>query len=234
MKYVLPLFVFVLIASCESEDNSISTTFEPTIELVFINADSLSKLNDSTDVVNNLNIRLDGLISSLNDTLSSLVDSLEVIDDSIAVGGQLDAQKLSIEAAILDYSNQRTTLNEKHDVQDSLISVMNSIVSVINSGLVLVSQVEVIETGNLLSYEDSTSSIDLPLSFDGSFYQYSIDIDDETYTLELDYNLVQEIDNKRNVLIRANDIVVTQHSFDSLNACTENCTDGNATYIFYF
>ncbi len=221
-------------ASCDPCDDCTATAYEPTIELVFINADSLSQLNDSTDIVTASSTALTSSIAELSDTLTFLVDSLQNIEDSIANGGSLDAAKTSIENAITTFTEDRDTQTTERTELDSLNTVMNEIKTVINSGLLLVDEIQVIETGGSLTFEDSTTSYQVPLSYDQSFNGYSVTIGAEINTFEVDYATFQELDERRNVLIRASDIMITTHSFDSVDVCEENCFDKNATYTFYF
>lgn len=224
----------VVFSACDPCDDCDTVSSEPTIELVFINGDSLAILDSMIAVNTSSSDLLASEIATLNDTLAFLADSLTTITDSIANGGSLADAQASIEEAIQSFDQQRTTKSDEKVVFDEMIADMNSIRNVINSGLVLVDQIEVVETGNLLVFTDSATSYRLPLSFDQSFRQYAVTIGSNVNTIEVDYNLFQELDDERNVLTRARDIIISNHSFDSLNACTTNCFDGEATFTFYF
>lgn len=209
--------------------------FEPTIDLMFINADSLSKLNDSLSI-NELNSGLlVSLLADISDTLIFLNDSLDVVQDSIANGGDLASEETSILNAIEEFTLEQTTATANSELLDSLTTIMNDVVTVINTGKVPITVIEFIETGDTLLYLDSAINYTVPLSFDKSFVQYGITIDDFTYEIELDYTISEETDEERNVLIRAKNIqiILPTNSFDSLQAC-ETCTDGTASFILYF
>ncbi len=53
-------------------------------------------------------------------------------------------------------------------------------------------------------------------------------------TIEFSYDNIQEVDEERNVLIRAENIQVVSTTFDSFDNCEENCVDGEASFTFYF
>ena len=229
------LILFLLgVCACDPCDDCNAVSAEPTINLVFINADSLSKLNDSLIVNKTRREVLEVSIAEFNDTLDFLVDSLQVITDSIENGGDMQAEHLSVESAISDAEDEKLTKTDQVKVLDSLSVIMNHVKTVINSGLLLVNQIEILETGSVLIFTDSAISYQLPLSFNKSFRNYSVTTGSEVNTLEVDYELFQEVDVSRNVLVRAQDIMIINHSFDSLNSCQENCFDGESTYTFYF
>lgn len=218
---------------CEDCDQPV--VFEPTIDLMFINADSLKQMNDSIDIAKANSSMLATLLIDLGDTLKFLGDSLTVIQDSIANGGSLEDELTSIEGAINDFTNNKTIATSDKKVQDSLTSVISEIVILLNSGKVPVHEIEFIETGDTLMYLDSAVNYTIPLSFDKSFTTYGITIDNFTYEIEVDYTIFEEVDEERNVLVRAKDIqiILPINSFDSLQTC-ETCTDGEASFILYF
>jgi hypothetical protein len=202
---------------------------------MFINSDSLSHLNDSLGINSEKSTELSLLLSDLTDTLRILSDSLMLLEDSIANGGDLEDELMSIQEAISNFTNDKTTATLGKIVVDSLTNVMYDIVKVINFGKVQVSLIEFLETGDTLLYLDSATNYTLPLSFDKSFTNYGISINGFTYDIEVDYTIYEEVDAERNVLVRAKDIqiILPINSFDSLQTC-ETCTDGSASFILYF
>lgn len=228
------LFLIIQITSCRtSEDASLTITSEPTIDLVFINTDSLNQLNDSTEVLNTSNDAISSTLTHIGDTLQFLNDSLRVINDAIEMGEPLEAAKASIESIIASYSGQQSVFLEEKSMNDSLLAVINNIKILINSGQVLVEDITIVESGNQVLFTDSASLYTVPLSFDKSFTQYSLTIDGEAYGFEVDYEIRQELDARRNVLLKASDITITDHTFLFFDDC-EICTDGNATFTFHF
>ncbi|WP_425391768.1 hypothetical protein [Ekhidna sp.] len=205
MKQLLSIFIlFLIITSCDPCDDCTSVTYEPTVQLKFINQDSISKL--------------DALIS-INSIEDDKIDSLlQVIDDS--------------------ETNKIDSLNNEKSAIDSVNAAYNVIKSTINSGLILVQRISIVGSSYDSIYTDSASSFSIPLSYDKSFNQYEIVINDFSEIIEFDYNNVQELDESRNVLIRATNIRVVESNYvkiDSVQSnCEETCIDGEAIFTFYF
>jgi len=226
------LLLFVILTGCDPCEDCGTVTFEPTVEMIFINADSLKVLDDSL------------AFFAFND--SSLTSNIEILDtlrtrlEEVQTG--LDTGNMSLQEEkeeIINLINERqtdslsfATLNQN---ADSLISIFNETRITINSGLLLVSEVTVPEVGSSLTYEDSATSWRFPLSFENDFSIYELMIANELYTIELDYETFTEVDEQRNVLVRARNIqVIDTVGFDSVDICQQNCVDGNASFTFYF
>ncbi len=228
------LLILIQIVSCRtSDDTSLSITSEPTIDLVFINTDSLNQLNDSTNAISVLNTGITASLTQISDTLTFLSDSLGKINTAIDMGELLETEKAAIESAIETYTNQESMLTREKAVNDSLVLVMNGVKSIINSGLVSVQDITIVENGNQQLFTDSASLYTVPLSFDKSFTQYALTISGNRYSFQVDYEIRQELDVRRNVRLKADNITVIDHTFLSFDDC-EICTDGNATFTFHF
>lgn len=224
------LIAFLCLMSCDPCDDCGTVVFEPTATMIFINADSVAGIDSALVVF----ATIDSSLNANIDSLSTLRDSLQIVIDSIANGGSLINERNQLDQWILDRQADSTFFANENDGLDSVATVLNSTKTDINSGLLLISQLNMPETGSSLTYTDSASSWQFPLSFEKEFTLYELSINNELFTVELDYENFTEVNEERNVLIRAENIQVIGHTFDSLDACTENCIDGNATFIFYF
>lgn len=225
----ISLFSFIMV-SCDPCDDCSTITFEPTVQLIFINSDSLQAIDSTLVAIESI----DSALSANIDSLLVLRDSLNSIIDSIANGGLLSQQQSIIESQISERRTDSTIFGTRYEEVFPLISVLTQTKSTINSGLMLVSNIDIPEIGSSLTYMDSSTFWNIPLSFNKDFTLYDITIDNEVYRIEFDYNNFTEVDQQRNVLVRAKDIRVINHSFDSLKACDDNCIDGEATFTFYF
>lgn len=231
MKNCLSIFsIFLIIAACDPCDDCDSISFEPTVSFTFINQDSISSIDDSLAVF----AYNDSALSTNGDSLLILRDSLNVINESISNGGDFTTEKMNLEQWIAERQGDSTLFATKNKDADSLSTVFNTTKSLISSGLLLVDQIEILGASNVLTYTDSAISWNIPLSFDGSFTEYEVTIAGVTETIELAYDNIQEVDEQRNVLIRAENIRVINTSYDSLINCDENCIDGEASFTFYF
>lgn len=237
VKHVLiVLLLFSLMASCDPCDDCESISYEPTVSLVFINADSLQNL-DSLLFINSQKLdSLDSIISDLTDTLVFLNDSLDVINNAIDEGEDLSTEKASIENAISIYGADQAVQTSEADTLSSINTLYSDTKTTINSGLMHVDQISILGTDNVFSYPDtdSATSWSIPLAYDGSFTDYEITINGITETIVLSYDVFQEVDVQRNVLIRAQNIQVVNAPYDSLINCEENCLDGETTFTFYY
>lgn len=235
-KFLLSILIFSIIMSCDPCDDCDSVVFEPRITLVFINQDSLNSLNDSLAVF----AFNDSALSANIDSLGILRDSLQIINDSIENGGNLDSQKMDVEEWISERQSDSTLFATKNQDADSLTTVFNSTKSTINSGLMQVNQIEIVGTTFIETYEDvdSATSWSIPLSYDKSFTEYEVSIANFTDIIELDYDIFQEVDNERNVLLRAENIRVVERDYQEINSietnCEENCIDGETVFTIYF
>lgn len=189
-----------MIASCDPCDDCDSVTFEPTVSFVFINQDSVARL-DTLISINGLR----------KDTVDSIIATLDASEEA-----KLDS------------------LNRVKTSLDSANSVYAGIQTLINTGSLRVEQVAILGANSTLTFEDSATSWTIPLSYDKSFNQYEVSIAGVSETVELSYDLFQELDDERNVLIRAENIRVSNTPYDSLINCEENCVDGETTITFYF
>ena len=231
MKHLLSILsLFLLIVSCDPCNDCDSISFEPTVTFIFINQDSVSAINDSLAVINTI----DSSLTANIDSLTVLRDSLQTVIDSIANGGSLSSQQMDLEQWIADRQADSTTFAIRNEGSDSISNILTTTRTTINSGLLLVEQIDISGANQLLTYTDSATSWIIPLAFDGSFTEYNVTIAGVTETIELDYDNVQEIDEQRNVLIRAENIRVINEPYDSLINCEQNCIDGEATFTFYF
>ncbi len=237
MKNLLSILVlFLWIVSCDPCDDCDSVTFEPTVSFVFINQDSINNLDDSLAV---FAFNDSALVANI-DSLDVLRDSLQVVSDSIENGGSLNSQKMDLEQWISERQTDSLLFTNKNEDADSLTTVFNQIKSIINSGLMQVEQIEILGTSFVEVYDDidSATSWSIPLSFDKSFTQYEVTIADFTDIIELDYDVFQEVDEERNVLVRTENLRVIDKMYmeiDSVKSnCDENCIDGETVFTFYF
>ncbi|WP_370090513.1 hypothetical protein [Ekhidna sp.] len=234
MKQLLSIFIFfLLIVSCDPCDDCDTVSYEPTISLVFINQDSINSLDDSLMVFSFNDSALAVHVNAL-DTLRARLEEVQIGLDT--GNTSLQAEKDEILILIPERqtdSSYYATLNQD---ADSLTAVFNTTKSTINSGLLQVDQIEILGTTFVNTYEDIDSATiwSIPLSYDGEFNTYEVVIAGIARTIEFSYDNTQEVDEERNVIIRAENIQVVSSTFDSFDNCEENCVDGEASFTFYF
>lgn len=229
------ILILIALVSCDPcPDCGEPVLFEPTVEMIFINQDSIDHI-DATLAAFSFN---DSAISSntfILDTLRSRLEEIEIGLDT-AVNPTLEQEKLEIENLIPDFKDDSAFYSNLNIDADSISSELVKIKSSINSGLMMIDELIVVETGESINYTDSMTTWSFPLLFNANTTSYNFSIASESYTIAVGYNTFTEVDQERNVLIRAKDISVIESSdnFLSLESCTINCEDGNATFTFYF
>ena len=230
---IFSIIIIAFVISCDPcSECGEPVLFEPTAEMVFINQDSINHIDDSLQVF----AFNDSSLNANIDSLEVLSDSLQVLLDSIQKGGSLENEKMQVEDWIASQQSDSLRYATLNKDADSLSTIMTATKSTINSGLMRINELTIIETGESISYADSSTYWNFPLLFDENSATYSFTIEDEAYLIELGYETFTEVDEERNVLIRANNIVLVESSenFISLDSCNVNCEDGNATFTFYF
>ncbi|WP_144017342.1 hypothetical protein [Ekhidna lutea] len=236
MKQLLSIFIlFLLIVSCDPCDDCNTVSFEPTVALVFINQDSIKNLNDSLAVF----AFNDSALSVHESALDTLRDRLEEVQNGLDTGNtSLQSEKDKILKLIPERQSDSTFYATLNEDADSLTAVFNATKATINSGLVELDQIEILGTSTIFTYEDSATVWSIPLSYNEEFNQYEITIEGISDIIEFDYENFQEVDDTRNVLIRAKNIQIidfTENKIDSiLTNCNDNCVDGEATFTIYF
>ncbi|MEO1254467.1 MAG: hypothetical protein AAFY41_06230 [Bacteroidota bacterium] len=240
-KLIGILVLFLTIIACDPCEDCDSTIFEPTVSLVFINQDSIQILDDSLAVF----AFNDSVLTANIDSLDILRDSLNVVNDSIANGGMLSNERADLQRWIEERRADSATFAAKNENADELTAEFNDIKGVISSGLIQVDQIAVLGTSFINTYDEVDSatewSIPLslnPLSSERSFNEYEVSIAGLTEIIELDYEVFEEVDQQRTVLVRARDIRVVDRMYveiDSVKSnCEENCFDGTTVFTFYF
>lgn len=220
--------------SCDPCDDCDTVSFEPTVSLVFINQDSIKNINDSLSVIafndSALNVHIDAL-----DTLNARLAEIQVGLDT--GNASLQAEKDLIQLTLIPERKADSMLYATKNLgTDTIVPILTQTRTLINSGLLSVDKIEILGTSFVDLFEDvdSATTWSIPLSYDGEFTQYEVTIAGVSEIIEFAYDNVQEVDQQRNVLIRAQNIRVINEPYDSLINCEENCIDGEATFTFYF
>ena len=226
------LLILVLIGSCDPcSECSEPLVVEPTVEMIFINQDSIVAIDDSLSVIA---FNDSSLLANI-DSLTLLNDSLTIILDSISNGGILETEKLSLESLILLRQADSALFATLNKDADSISTILIATKSTINEGFLLIEQIEIVESNGLITYSDSATSWDLPLLFDGNQTSYDLTISESVFSISLSYETFTEVSEEREITIRASDIsILNTIGFDSLINCETNCVDGNASFTFYF
>ncbi|MEM8565616.1 MAG: hypothetical protein AAGF85_04100 [Bacteroidota bacterium] len=199
LVFVVILFPWVYLAS-SCEDVELETTgIDPFFRIKFINADSLSTL--------------DNLIAAIE-------ERIEIIDDSLVFYDTLDNGT--------DVSNIVERLNLERSAIDTERTEFNSTKAIIESGSVVVNSITS-STGvdAKLPGIDSTTLFSIPLNPAQDVSLFEISLDGTLYDLEANYtrNTVVEL---RTVIVQALDLDVTSSSFEVQSIEYEDSLSNNS------
>ena len=231
--YTISLF-FILISCDPCPDCGEPVLFEPITKMIFINQSQIPFLDDSLDYY----AFNDSALSSNSFILDTLRDRIEDIEVGLdtADNPELEQEKMEIEQLIPGYKDDSSFYAKLNVDADSITDILTSTKSDINSGLLRIETLEIVETGQTISYSDSATTWNFPLLYDGNASTYDFTIAEEPFSISLEYETFTEVDAARNVIVRAKDILVVESSdnFITLDSCDLNCVDGKATFTFYF
>ena len=200
MKNLAPVLLFAVLMACDPcPDCGEPILKEPTVEMIFINQDSINLIDDSLAVFD-FN---DSSLTANIDSLEVLTDSLQIVLDSIASGGMLDTEKSNLESLIASRKGDSAFFAFRNKDADSLSSILQGTRSTINTGLMVVSELTILETGASITYSetDSMESWNFPLLFEATATSYEFVIAEERYGISLGYETFTEVDQQRNFLI---------------------------------
>lgn len=242
MKYWYYIFFFwvVIAVGCDPcEDCGEPLLYDPIVSVIFINYDSAQSLQSNVDTRDEMIDELDSIERINGVTLDDLEDSLEVVNDSIladvpgyeAIRDQLQADTATTNATL-------RMLEAEILVLDSINDYENEIIRVIESGLIQVDRATLLETGAVLTYEDSAEVYNLPLLMDEGANQtrYEISIGEQTIDMDFLYQMENSVGVDRIFRRIATNITILASDSISEPECRnpENCVSNATTVTVYF
>ncbi|MEQ8336773.1 MAG: hypothetical protein RIA62_05485 [Cyclobacteriaceae bacterium] len=212
--------------------------YEPTVELVIINKDTLKKLDTVLGLYTDSLDRNEDKEGWAQDELDSLEARLIVVNDSIENGNNsYQEEKEELEVLISDYLDSLVYYDTLLTQIDSVIDYLNIQKGQVNKGLLRVDTLFI--NDQYLTYEDSFETYDAPLLMnEESFTQFEIVIGNFRGEIAFDYDLEEFVDATREIKLRAFNIYpVNSFGFDSVGepiCVTDQCRDDETTVYLYF
>lgn len=209
----------LLLEACGDEcEDCEPAVVQPSIAALFINQDSLMTLNvqiDSLDSIIGLNQEL---LSETNAFINILVDSLTRLENGLDTGNT-DLEDLVIRVEDQIDSSQTKTIEFdetiallEEDVQD-----LGSIVTLIESGNILVSRMTNLDNQVVVNYEDSSTQWSFPVDLNVDLVRYEVVINENSYDVSIGYEREQDVNFRREVILRINNIEIINYSgFDTV------------------
>lgn len=203
-------FLALLTFSCEENEPEIMG-IEPFFNIRFINQDSISKLDNSIDLI--------------NDELQNIADSLVAIDS--LENNNEDA----------NYTANKESLNDQKKLLTTDRTNLNKIITLIKTGKVKISSLKGQNSAGTITYQDSLTSYNFPLNTHADFSRFIITIADIDYSLDVLYSR-ETVEQERDVLIKALNFDVIEYAgFDSVKISQRdsiNYSSNEATVTAYF
>ena len=228
---------FLFVACDECTDCATKIT-EPRVEVMFINADSLAKLEALTTEIGQNQTSIQSDVELSQEVISVLVDSLTRLEDGIDTGNTaLIPTRDAVAVELSLDSMELALLTDSLTVLDSLSGLFASAKSTINSGSLLLERLTNTANGLSVGYTDSMSTYLVALDISNTSSDYEFVIDEVSYGLQLSHENGMEIDTRRNLIVTIESFMVTNHDFDSIapsNCLTQNCLVNETTLICYF
>jgi hypothetical protein len=232
-KHLFLFFVIAIITICCAETREIYFN-DPTIRVRFINASSIAYLNDSLESANDSILIVADAIMYYSDSLKILTDSILVLIDSIDNGKNEYIQtKDDLSFVQIDFANQIISLEETSENLSEIKSQLTSTIKAINTGKLLVSSISNLNSGLSLNFSDSTTDYYLPMSMNSDNSSLAIEIDNNSYNIELGYEREEIWDDKRRIRLSISDLGIRSHGFDSVSCESLNC-ENETPVKFYF
>lgn len=220
MKGKISFWLFLLpitlaLSSCEDCNKCGIEQQEPYFNVKFFNARQLLVVNDSIALVDNRTKNNNLALTSSNSFLNTLLDSLDLETDPIAIE--------SLEFKVDSVTFTIDTIGQSTSRLNASKSKLNQVKRKIERGAVPLSSITSPRGGEIrYMAKDSLESYRFPLDMNNLMAEYFIDINDQTYTLEVAYSTNQIVDNGSVVITADNLIFLHASPFDSVKVYYTN------------
>ena len=231
------LLVVMVIYGCQDCDDCGPLLKDPTVNLKFINQDSLGRVEE---LLTQTTQDLQETISTqtlVNDSIGIINIQLQTIDLDIANGvdgleelrSELSQQLESLQATF-------ENLQELRLLQESEITVLNNVQSDILSGRIFIDSL--VSRTDMTSSDFGTDSLTVfkfPLSVNRDSTAYSIFIGERMFELTLDYVRNFGEDERSRIEVIVSDIKIREgYTFQQVDINCEVCPSNETTITAYF
>ncbi|MFT7162785.1 MAG: hypothetical protein ACI9GZ_003981 [Bacteroidia bacterium] len=232
-RHLSPFFLLTVIAFCCAETQE-EYFNDPTIRVQFINADTLVHLADSLEITNDSLVVVNDTINYFTDSLTVLTDSLVILADSID-SGKNEYVRVRDEFLItqIAFINTLIILEGNAETLSDIKSQLSSTISDVNNGKILISSITNLENGFFLSFVDSAADYFLPMSMNADISRLAVEIDNNSYDIELAYLREDFRDEKKRIRVSISNLEIVNHDFDSISCQSLNC-ENETPVKFYF
>jgi len=229
--------IAIALARCGDRSDEDVLLFDPKVDMMFFNIDSLLKVTDTLGIVNDSLMVLQDSALVLTETIIDLTDSLMMLDQLIDEGQtglipvrdqlRMDSTNFSATLAAIDQFDSIMSASQTFWVADSINII---------SGLVLVSKIENLLNGRSVTFADSATVFPIPLDMNVDSSVLLLTLGQTDYALTLEYLRIESQDEFGRVTVQAFDLMVKSHAFDlvQVDCKNEDCIDSETTIRIYF
>mgnify|MGYP002835164905 CR=1 FL=1 len=211
--------------------------FDPTVELVFINNDTLQGLDKEIASVTETLSTQELKEADAEDKLDSLENRLIEVNELIENGdNSYEEERDDLEDLIIDYTDSldyyALIIHELDSIQDHWVDFRQEV----RDGLIKVDTLYV--NNQYITYDDSAKSYHAPLLMtEEAFTQFETVIGKYRGEISFEYILEESVDETREIKLRARDITPHDyHQYDSISepqCVTSECRDHETTVYIY-
>ena len=211
--------------------------FDPTVELIFINNDTLEGLDEKIGSVSETLSTEELKASNAEDELDSLEARLGEVIELIENGdNSYEEERNELEDLIIDYTDSldyySLIIDELDSIQDHWVNFRQEV----QEGLIKVDTLYV--NNQFITYDDSAKSYHAPLLMtEEAFTQFETVIGKYRGEISFEYTLEESVDETREIKLRAKDITPYDYSqYDSISepqCVTSECRDHETTVYIY-
>ncbi len=212
---------------------------EPAVKLRFFNIDSLTKTNTAIAAIDAEVALLNTENATLTTQLNTLNTRLSELDGLIASGrDDLVPERASVASEIETVTERLVAIGDSLDTWNVEKAQLTKVVGAINSGKVLLRRIEA--DGKTLEFTDSATVFLLPLNMNTTAQVYYLELGNRRDSLELTYNVKEELTERSYIRLLATDIERTEgkYSYDSVavycKSLPQPCSSNETTINIYF
>lgn len=232
---ILPVILLIGFLACSEEEEVFVN--QPFTSIQLFNMDSLVSTTSMLDDVTDSLLRLDTSLQILDVKLLSISFDIDSLNILIEEGrDDLNDKVDSLNLVFDECSALQDDLKKNDSIYTAISADLTAIITDIESGNILISRIENSIDGRALTFEDSMTVYELPLSMNQDSSAYTLFVNEFEFNLILGYERVQALGVKDRIKIRTEHIFIKGHTFDSteIECRSTACKDNETLVKLYF
>lgn len=213
--------------------------YDPLVGVIFINKDSADELSSRITLNTDSSKYYTGLRTDSLAFQDSLSDRLDTVEAYLLDSGWTEylEERDFLDSSIMAMQPGIDTLSKIISRFTASIKQLNSLLAVVNSGTILLDSAIILSNHQVIINDDSAKKYNLPLLLGQLETTYRLVISGYVDTVTFSYEPFDEVNQARVYRLRAKNIHISEHTFDSLAGplcVTEECMNNETTFTVYF